>query len=249
MKTGMKTEMKSGTTGVMAMGVAVLALAAGAAGAGVESQSIAIDYDFNSGAFGTDVSFQQFDTQGGTRVLEGVTVRFEGTLGLEVTAQSYFDQFIASGSWSADVFHNTILSFNSTEGGDGPSAPFYGLGGIGIANFTGDLTPGIPGPSPFDPGTPGDPVMASYSDSINSMVQTSAGFFDYYTGTGTVEGFFGPFTDIVFTDQPAGFVEVFASELTQQGTLSIDYAFSVVPAPAGMGVLAMGGLVAARRRR
>ena len=62
-----------------------------------------------------------------------MTVRFEGTLGLEVTAQSFHDQFIESGSWFTDVFHNTILSFNATEGGDGgPSAPFYGLGGIGI---------------------------------------------------------------------------------------------------------------------
>ena len=92
-------------------------------------------------------------------------------------------------------------------------------------------------------------MTASYSDSINSTVQTSAGFFDFYTGTGTVEGFFGPFTDIVFTDQPDGFIQVYASELTQLGTLSIDYSFSVVPAPAGVGVLALGGLVAARRRR
>ena len=227
----------------------VLAVTAGLASAGVETQSVAIDLDSATGAFGTDVSFQQFDTQGGARVLEGVTVRFEGALGLEVTAESYHGDFIASGSWFADVFHNTILSFNASEGGGGPSAPFYGLGGIGITNFTGDLTPGIPGSSPFDPGTPGDPVTASYSDSINSMVQTSAGFFDFYTGTGTVEGFFGPFTDIVFTDQPEGFIQVYASELTQLGTLSIDYSFSVVPAPAGVGVLALGGLVAARRRR
>ena len=119
----------------------------------------------------------------------------------------------------------------------------------GIVNFTGDLTPGVPGPSPFDPGTPGDPVSESYTDSINSAVQTDPGFFSFYTGDGAVEGFFGPFTDIVITDPPAGFVEVFASELTQVGTLSLDYQFSVVPAPAGFGVLAMGGLVAARRRR
>jgi MYXO-CTERM domain-containing protein len=242
----MKNGMKLGVSAaVLATGFAV-----GGANAGIETQSVAIDFDLAGGGFGTNVAFQQFDTQGGTRVLEGVTVRFEGTLGLEATAQSYHDQFIASGSWLADVYHNTILSFNAMEGGDGgPSAPFYGLGGIAIINFTGDLTPGIPGSSPFDPGTPGDPVSASYMDSISSSVPTSAGSLSYYVGDDMVEGFFGPFTDILITDQPAGFVEVFASELTQVGTLSLDYEFSVVPAPAGFGVLAMGGLVAARRRR
>lgn len=233
----------------MTMGVIGVVLASGSAGAGIETQSIGVDYDSNQGTFGTDVMFQQFDTQGGTRVLEGVAVRFDGTLGMEATAQSYSEAFIASGSWFADVYHNTILSFFADEGGGGPSAPFYGLGGIAITNFTGDLTPGVPGPSPFDPGTPGDPVTASYSGSINSTVQTSSGFFGFFTGTGSVEGFFGPFNDIVLTVPPAGFVEIFASELSQTGTLSLDYSFSVVPAPAGVGVLAMAGLVAARRRR
>lgn len=244
-------------TGVM---IGAIAAAAGLAGAGIETQSIAIDIDSDRGEFGTNFTFNQFDTQGGTRVLTGVNLRFAGDLFVEATAQSFSADPIAAGAWSADVFHNVLVSFFTPGGGDGdgdglggdggPSAPFYGLGGIGIVNFTGDLAPGVPGGGgPFDPGIPGDPITESFGSSINSLVPTSAGFFDYYTGTGTVEGFAGPFTDIVL-DVP-GFlpIDVFASRLTQLGTLSLDYEFTVVPAPASVAGLMGFGLLASRRRR
>jgi hypothetical protein len=234
-------------------GIVVLAVVAGAAVGGVETQTIDINFDSASGGFGTQVSFNQFDTQGGTRVLEGVDVRFEADMTLEATAQSFTETFIASGEWSADVFHNVLLSFSGDDKGDGEEggigAPFYGLGGIAITNLTGDLTPGDPGNFPFDPGTPGDPVIASTADSISSIVGTDAAFFGYFTGTGIVEGFTGPFVDITLSPPPGAFIDVFASELTQVGTLSLDYRFSVVPAPGAAALLAMGGLAAARRRR
>ena len=234
----------------------VLAAAAGLASAGVETQSVAIDMDSTRGEFGTEVSFQRFDTQGGARVLDGVTVRWQGTMSMEVTAQSLTPEFIASGTWSANALHLAWLSFfggdddGGGEDGDGRGGLIYSLGGVGVTNLTGDLTPGEPGSSPFDPGTPGDPIFASVSESIDSTLETNASDLGVFIGTGTLDGFFGPFTDIT-VELPffGAFIDVFASELTQQGTLSVDYAYSVVPAPAGVGVLAFGGLIAARRRR
>lgn len=236
-------------------GVAAAAAAAGGATAGVQTQSIAIDIDSDRGEFGTPIVFNQFDTMGGTRVLTGVNLRYDATLSVDVTAQSYTDRFIASSEWAANVFHNVLVSFFEPGGGGGDgeegelAAPFYGLGGIGITGFTGDLTPGVPGTSPFDPGIPGDPITASISDTINSVVATDPFFFDYFTGGGTVEGFGGPFVDITLEAPFDAFIEVFAARTTQLGTLSLDYEFSVVPAPAGVAALGIGGLFAARRRR
>lgn len=57
----MKNGMKMGVSAaILATGFAV-----GGANAGIETQSVAIDFDLAGGGFGTNVAFQQFDTQGG----------------------------------------------------------------------------------------------------------------------------------------------------------------------------------------
>ncbi|MEM1184570.1 MAG: PEP-CTERM sorting domain-containing protein [Planctomycetota bacterium] len=236
--------------------LAVTGLVSGAAAESI-TQSVAIAVDSTLGQFGQDVTFDQFDTMNGTRVLTGVTLNYEADLFVEATAQSFFDEPIASGTWSADVFHNVLLAFNDPNGGDGDDdddgplpAPFFGLGGILISQFTGDLGPGIPGlGGPFDPGTPGDPITSEFGDSINSTL-TSDPFFDsFFTGSGTVDAFIGPFVDILVSPPPAGQISVFASELTQFGTLSLTYEFEVVPAPGALAAIGLGAMMTVRRRR
>lgn len=225
-------------------GTLALALAAGVASADTTSQSIAIDLDTDRGDFGTNLMFDQFDTMGGTRELTGVNLKLNAVMSVEARAESYHPDFIAADTWSADIYHNAFLSFFADAG----SAPFYGLGGVVIAGLTGDLTPGSGDPfDPFNPGTPGDPIFAEYSDSIDSVVATSAGFFDYFTGTGSIEGLLGPFTDITVDSGFPIYVE--ATRMTQLGTLTLEYEYNVVPAPAGLAAFVGLGAIASRRRR
>lgn len=238
----------------MKSGVLAVVAGCGAAMGGIETQSIAIDIDSTRGEFGREVAFQQFDTQGGTRVLQSVRASWQGDMSMTLRAQSFTPEFIESGTWFADALHLAWLSFfGGGDGGDGDGERggyIFSLGGVGISNFTGDLTPGTPGPSPFEPGDPGDPIFASVSDSIDSTLAADPADFGFFTGDGTLDGFFGPFTDITVLPPFFGAnIDVQATELTQFGTVTLEYEYTVVPAPAGAGLLAIGGLVAARRRR
>ena len=232
----------------------IAAALAGTATAGTETHSLNYTYDQDTGGL-TPLTFNSFDTMGGTLQLDRVTVNVQADLTLGGYAQSYTPTQIESGEWIGSVDHLIVLSFFEPDTGEGGedgdrAAPFFFLGGINVGGFTGTLTPGTPGPSPFEPGMPGDPVAFSGSGFVNSTLAVNASFNDYFSSGLPLESIVGPFVEAFALDAPIGSnIEFVIDDLTQTGAITLTYEYTLVPAPASAGCLALAGLAAARRRR
>lgn len=187
-----------------------------------------------------EFSFQPFDSMGGTRILTGVRLGFEGTIAMEITARTYDPVPLFAGEWSAEASHSVISYFNEIE-------VFQGLGGQWMDGITGDLGAGSGG---FPFGDPGTPYVVSDSVFHSLTVELDSSVFADFSGTDPLVGFMDAFTDTVVTPPNSGqYVEVFASMLAQDGALTLTYEYTTVPAPAGLAMLGVCGLAGMRRRR
>ena len=208
------------------------AIAATPALAEVTSETQSFDFPLSPG--GTLLQFARFDDMNGTRELCKVTVSFEGVIGAHITAENESTlpapnfAINLTGFLTIDVGNPVILSdFAAINQVDSQAlAPTDGIIGSG--------------PDFHD--------FGFVSDSIDGMdMTTDPADFAQFLGAGTVP------VDIFAT---AGFSasgttdsRLVVSDLAASGRATITYEYKIVPAPASVALMGLGGLVATRRRR
>ncbi len=216
--------------------LAVAAASSAALAGNVQSQSVDIDWSTFDDA---DIaSFDGFDDMGGTRVLTGVNFSVTGTTGVDLTALNYSPVELQPGDWSAEGFANINVFFG--EFGSGYEQP------LSLIEY--DFT-GVLGAGSGDPifGTPGDPVATgSFSGIMLGNYSIDPSQFDTFTGSSVrtrLLGFFDGFTIGGYT------IDLLVDDITATGSLTLEYQYSVVPAPASITALGVLALGATRRRR
>lgn len=220
-----------------ALPLLALAAAAGTARADVIDQSFS--YEWTSNDIQHAFSFEPFDTIGGTRQLTGVRLGFEGTVTMEVTAQTYDPFPLSAGEWSAEASHTVVAYFNG-----GGLDLLQGIGGQWLDGITGDLGPG------GGWGEPGTPYIVTDSVFFSNTVDIDSSQFAGFSGNEPLTGFMDGFTDVVVTPPDNGqWVDAFASFLAQEGTVTLTYEYVNVPGPGVLAGLGVCGIVGARRRR
>lgn len=249
--------------------ILMISALAGAAQADIETQVV----NFSHGFEGELVSFQMFDTLGGTRELTGLSLSYDQSITLDVLVESNGYTAVSNGDWFADIAFNSLHQFGViTEGGDGgENPPFIGPGAI-FQSISADL-----GASDGYNGTGPDTYSTSITDSyvFNASYDSSTAFglrmFDAFTGEGTLDTFFAGFSELFggwindpgwvvdpnnppegpfsfFEDPYYGFFVSF-EQLIHEGAITVTYEYTSVPTPGGTALLGLGGLVALRRRR
>tara|TARA_R110002073_G_scaffold118918_1_gene258833 strand:+ start:783032 stop:783823 length:792 start_codon:yes stop_codon:yes gene_type:complete len=239
----------------------------------IESQVVSFAADFE----GTFINFDRFDTMGGTRELTGLSLSYDQSISMDLLLESNGYSELNAGDWELDTGYFSIHQFGLAtdgRGGDGSgSPPFIGIGGTG-GLVTADL-----GISDGYNGTGVDTYQTTLSSSFVYDVEYDAStefgqrMLDTFTGQGQletylggfIEGFFqwindpnwvvdpnnppdGPFGGIFDPDPYYGIFLTYG-ELLHSGDITVEYEYSVVPAPAGLSLLAGAGLFSMRRRR
>lgn len=221
---------------------AAIAILAGAAAASEISQTIEINITPDN--FNQEFTLSGFDTQGGTRILTGVRYQIQSEISADFTVLNYSNFAIPSGDWQ--VLPGFTMFFTAdVPGGDGEDSIFGGIGGIGFDPLTGDLPAGTGNPIFGEPGR----LEFSDSGTLNS---------NFLDDGEVARTFFTQHPTIVSTLAPFSFPEVFGppgsnisleSLVTQTGSFTVIYEYSVVPAPGAAAVLGLAGFAGLRRRR
>ena len=217
----------------LALPLLFLAASASIVRADVLEQSFT--YDWNSANLQHPFAFQPFDDLGGTRQLHGVRLGFSGTIQMEITAQTYGNA-IAAGDWSAEASHTVVAYFNPGQ----ELELLQGIGGQWTEGITGDL----------GAGAPGAPYVFTHTLAFSNVVDVDSAIVPEFIGTEPLPGFMDGFFDGVVTPPQSGqWIELYASLLSQQGTVTLTYDYSTIPEPAGLTVLGAGAMLLLRRRR
>lgn len=220
--------------------IVALAAAAGLAQADIITQEFSYEWSTDD-ANAAEFSFQPFDDMGGSRTLTSVRLAFDGRITMEVTAQTYDPNELLEGEWSAEASHSVLAYFNG-----GGLDLLQGVGGQFLDGITGYLGPGSGG---FPFGEPGTPYIVSDTVPLQNEVEVSSSQYAAFSGNDPLTGSMAAFFDAVVTPPSNGqIVDVFASLMAQDGTLSLVYEYTV-PSPAGLALLGAGGLGVLRRRR
>jgi len=202
--------------------VALLA-AAGTASAAVESFTT----PFNSGVPnvvpGINISLPKFDTQGGLRVLTGVSFTGIGTVQAAIIGTNDAPAISTltvdlSGTLVLIVPGNVIVS-NFIDSETSPALAPGASHDFGLISDTNNLGPVAGAPLAFFNGAPGDTFAV----------------------TGTVTG--------GFTVSGAGNATISISDFAAFGDVTVEYSFFIIPTPGAAALLGLGGLAVARRRR
>jgi hypothetical protein len=214
-----------------------LALAAAAtAHADVINQSFSYSWDSNQVQHAFSV--QAFDSMGGTRQLTAVRLGFDGAISMEITAHTYDPNPVHTGEWSVEASHTVVAYFNG-----GGIDLLQGIGGQSLADITGELGGGVNG-------EPGTPLIVTDTINFANTVEVDPADIAQFYGSGQFTGFMDGFFDAVVTPPPGGqWIEVMASLLAQEGTVTLTYEYTTVPAPASSALLGAGLIMARRRRR
>tara|TARA_R110000868_G_scaffold119469_1_gene316413 strand:- start:79369 stop:80145 length:777 start_codon:yes stop_codon:yes gene_type:complete len=254
------------------IGILTISALSTLAQADVSSQVVSFDAGFD-GAF---ISFEKFDTMGGTRELTGLSLSYDQTISLDIQMQSNGYTAISAGDWLLSTGFMSLHQFGLAEGrgGDGtPGPPFIGPGAV-YDTLTSDL--GISdGYNNGGIDTQQFNISESFvfDASYDGSTEFDQRMFDAFTGTGTLDTFLGGFIEGFFewvndpnwvvdpTDPPDGpfggpfggdpYYGLFADylALSHAGDITVTYEYTTIPAPAGAGVLALAGLISTRRRR
>ncbi len=254
------------------IGILTLSTLSTIAQAEVINQVVSFNNSFDGGV----VTFEKFDTMGGTRELTGLSLSYDQTISLDLQAQSNGYTALNAGDWLLDTGFISLHQFGLAEGrgGDGnPGPPFIGPGAV-FDVITSDL-----GVSDGYNNGGIDTMQFNISDSFifeaeyDGSTEFDQRMFAAFTGTGNLDTFLGGFIEGFFQwvndpnwvvdpnnppDGPFGgpfggdpyhgiFVDFLA--LSHFGDITVTYEYTNVPAPAGLGVLALSGLMSTRRRR
>jgi hypothetical protein len=211
----------------------------------VETYDLDYAFDFvaNPDQAPAMATFAGFDSMGGTRQLTGVVLRTQISAGMDVVVENYDTMAYSAGEWSGTFSLSLLASFQD-EG------PIVSMGGLVIEGITGDLSAGTGG---FPFGSPGDVTAnASIDDFINFSRPAPDSSLGYFASGNDLSMMIFTLSDFFYM-QPPGSDQfnalAFAESGYFDGTLSLEYSYEVVPAPASAGLLAGLGLVATRRRR
>lgn len=217
--------------------LSTLALTASATLANAELITQSFNYAWNSNQTQQPFSFNAFDSQGGTRELTAVKLAFEGAVSMEITATNTDPVTVLAGEWSVEASHTVVAFFN-----DGGLNLLQGIGGQSN-DFTGELPGGIGG-------LPGTPVVFTDTLAFANTVDIDPAELPNFYGTGQFTGFMDGFYDAAVTPPINGqWIEVLPTLLSQSGTVTLTYEYSVVPAPASAAAFGLAGLATTRRRR
>ncbi|MEO1583750.1 MAG: hypothetical protein AAFR96_04155 [Planctomycetota bacterium] len=252
---------------------AVLAVSAPAQ-TGSSTQVVPFDYDpFIDAAF---PEIELFDTMGGTRELNSVTLSYDQTISFDVRLEQNSPVALEAGNFFADITYLSIHQLGTGDGGgegegEGRGIPFLGPGAAGT-----QYSPALAATDGFNGAGP-DSFSASFNSgefNFTSIADQNDGasVLQALTGQGSLTTVLGGFTEIFggyngdpmfpevdpnnppegpffpFQDPFYGvFVDTF--NIRHQGTISVTYDFTIVPAPASVALLGFAGTVAARRRR
>ena len=220
--------------------VALIALAGCVAGASAQTQSYSGFFDLQDLNFGGTEQIPAFDDMGGTLILECVEITLSGFVTGSAAGENTSESSAAT--VSLDLSAEMIASLPALAGLEVAEI-------IPLANetfeadiFDGDLDFGGTSGMSFDElaGSDSETFMI---DSSNPLWAAISGLF---TGPGPIDVDF----DAVGASQATGGANI-ASEFSAQASLEweISYSFRVIPTPGTAGLMAMGGLLAARRRR
>lgn len=241
--------------------LASLATAAGAAAAGVETQSFAFDY--NPLVETQSYAVQGFDTQGGTRRLDNIAMSWTYRYELDFTVENTGPTAVA-----AEDFSLNIEMFTLFDAGPADDSYFAVYGGIFVP-VSYDLAAGDNGINPdgtnvvsdsYDSGTATNTLdFNTFAIDRLSRDLVDAGTVEFTTLTAAGAGFAwinepigwdppsGPFGEPSYPNDDAIWLTLESAR--HSGSWTLTYEYTVIPSPATTGLIALGGLVAARRRR
>lgn len=243
-----------------------LAACAPAACAGTISQTV----DFSHGFDGEIVTFQKFDTMGGTRALTGMSLSYAQSITIDYHVESNGPTAVAAGDWEIALAYNSIHQFGLID--NDPDPPFIGPG----AAFEGGITAALGASDGYNGAGPdtfyGSVNTGSFVFDADYDTSTDFGLdmLDTFTGTGSLDTFFSGFSELfggwnndpgwvvdpnnppdgpfgIFEDPYYGFF-VTMDNILHQGQITVVYEYTTVPAPATASLAAIA-LLATRRRR
>lgn len=216
---------------------AVLAMAGGAQASFSQMEMQSQGWDFPLSPGSTSVTFNQFDTQGGTRVLKAVEVSIEGTIQAAITAEN--NSTIDANDFAVSI--TGIVDFNIENAS-------VGLG-INTVSSPIPVTATDNGGSPNGSGTDfADFGMVSGSDNDSALVFPfpPPGLLPWIgngTVSGTINGSGG------FAAQGSADATINFDLFSAFGTAKVTYFFDVIPTPGTIGLAGLAGIAALRRRR
>ncbi|GAB5496790.1 MAG: hypothetical protein Phyf2KO_18700 [Phycisphaerales bacterium] len=219
-------------------------LMAAAAGTSNAQQTITQTRDFFFDAVTLNepvpLSFDAFDTMGGTRQLTGVSFAAQSSFSLEIIAENGEDFAINSDEWffEAAIFNN--LSFNPDQPGE---VNVFGLGGVGYGPLSADLAPsdGVEQEGP-------DSVFYSFKDEYSGFRDALPFQVSSFEGSGQLDAEIYPFLSLTLPPPPP-FFDLWITNHINFGTVELTYSYTEIPAPSSACLIAGAGLVASRRRR
>lgn len=215
----------------------LLALATASTIAHAELITQSFTYDWNSNQTQHPFSFNAFDDMAGTRQLTAARLGFAGIISMELTASTTDPRPVHTGEWSVEASHTVVAFFNG-----GGLNLLQGIGGQ-FGEFTGELGGGVNG-------QPGTPYIATDTLNFANTVDIDPSELPNFYGTGQFTGFMDAFYDAAVTPPLTGqWIDVLPTLFTQTGTVTLTYEYTIVPAPASLALLGLGGLVGSRRRR
>ena len=249
----------------------IVGLLATAAGAETISQQV----DFSIDGFqGGTITFDRFDDMGGTRELTGVSFSYDQTIEFDMTIESNGYTGLEQGDWLLDAGYRTLHQMGVYGRGDGgPSYPAFGAGGFYAIQISADLgaSDGYNGSGPDTYNlTAGESFI--FNESFSNDTSFGQNVLQSVMGEGQLDTFMGGFTDLFFewvndpnwvvdpNNPPDGpfdgpfqdpYYGIFVSfdRILHSGSLTINYEYSVVPAPSGLLLMSGAGMLAIRRRR
>lgn len=215
----------------------LVAIAALASIAHAETITQTSDYiwDLNQANAPVRLDFNEFDTMGGTRLLTNVNVHVESFFSFEMITENGEDYAIGADEWyvEAAIFNN--LTFNGLF-----------IGGVGGTGF-GPLSANLEASDGVEQ-SGADSAFWSFKDSL--IGDYDALFFQLqsFEGTGTLEADIYPYLSLLLPPPPPYF-DIWVSNHTHSGSVTLTYEYSTVPAPSVLAICALTGLTSARRRR
>lgn len=210
----------------------VLAIAAGASASFSDSEVQFDSWSFGLSPGSDTLSFNQFDTMGGTRVLKGVLLEVEGDMGAAITAENNSD--IPVNNFAVSITGIVDIAVGPLTAGLGivANSPIVAVG----ASDNGGLPNGM-GPDFHDFG------YISNSDSDSAFGLPLPVWIGAGTIGGTVDGVGG------FAAQGTSDATINFDEFGSKGRAKLTYYFDVVPTPGAASLMGLAGMVGIRRRR